>query len=389
MPKRFTQEEFIKRAAEIHGDKYDYSEAVYVNSNTKVKITCKECGETFNALPNNLLHGHGCPGCYRLKQKKPRITAEEYFKRVRKAHGDRYDYSKAVFTGTHNLITVICPVHGEFQQDAKSHLKCGCFKCFHENNRNAFAEYNKGAQKKAREKFFERLHKDFSFLDTSRLQYIDGKTKVTLGCPKHGYFKIWPRDITRARGNASGCPECKKENFMAAGKKINESFKKNFLASVADKNSRFDLSRTTYINWKTPLSFECKKCGTIITRMPKALQDGAKCPVCYAGKSLGEVRISDFLKEMDISFEPEYYFSDLKDVSYLRYDFYIESRNLLIEYDGQQHYSDNAFGESSETRKKHDRMKDEYARSHNIKLLRIPYWEYRNIPSILKTALES
>ena len=38
MPKKITQEEFINRAKKIHGDKYDYSKANYVNLSTKIQI---------------------------------------------------------------------------------------------------------------------------------------------------------------------------------------------------------------------------------------------------------------------------------------------------------------------------------------------------------------
>ena len=45
MTRKKTTDEFVQEAKEIHGDKYDYSKAKYVNSNTKVTIICKEHGE--------------------------------------------------------------------------------------------------------------------------------------------------------------------------------------------------------------------------------------------------------------------------------------------------------------------------------------------------------
>ena len=62
---RFTKEDFINRAIEIHGEgMYDYSEVDYVNSHTDVKILCKKCGEYFYQRPNNHINGQGCPNCH-------------------------------------------------------------------------------------------------------------------------------------------------------------------------------------------------------------------------------------------------------------------------------------------------------------------------------------
>ena len=60
--RNLTTEEFIERARKVHGDKYDYSKAEYVNSSTKVCIICPVHGE-FWQTPHNHLKGNGCPKC--------------------------------------------------------------------------------------------------------------------------------------------------------------------------------------------------------------------------------------------------------------------------------------------------------------------------------------
>lgn len=388
MPRKLTQEEFIERARQVHGDKYDYSEAIYNGFSVKVKLKCKRCGREFMALPGNLLRNHGCPECYHQKQRAPRMTQEEFLRLAKEKHGDKYDYSKTIFKGTHQPVVIICPEHGEFQQLAKSHLKHGCAKCSHEA-RNSFGEYNERVQESAKERFFSRLAEDFPFLDASRLEYVDSQKKVTLGCPKHGFFSIAPRNITRARGNGCGCPECKKEAFEASNKAVNEKFKSDFLSSMQTKNPHIDFTEAAYMDWRTPLRLICKSCNTVFFRRPKALRDGVKCPRCAAGRSRAEIETAEFLKSENIDFEAEKYFQDLKDAGYLRYDFYIPAKNLLVELDGQQHYSQSAFGEDGFLRRRHDEMKDEYARSRCIRLLRIPYWDFGRIPELVKEALES
>ena len=65
MPKRLTTEQFVAKAREKHGDKYDYSKVVYVNAKTKVCVTCKEHGD-FWITPDDLTRGKGCNLCYHL-----------------------------------------------------------------------------------------------------------------------------------------------------------------------------------------------------------------------------------------------------------------------------------------------------------------------------------
>ena len=55
-------EHFTKRSIEVHGDKYDYSKVDYVNSDTKVTITCREHGD-FEQAPKHHYIGRGCPVC--------------------------------------------------------------------------------------------------------------------------------------------------------------------------------------------------------------------------------------------------------------------------------------------------------------------------------------
>ncbi|MBQ2397368.1 MAG: hypothetical protein II304_10105 [Bacteroidales bacterium] len=70
MPKKLTQEEFIKRANNVHNGKYDYSKVKYVNSSTKVCVICPIHGEFFQIGSDHLL-GSGCPKCGRCKITKP------------------------------------------------------------------------------------------------------------------------------------------------------------------------------------------------------------------------------------------------------------------------------------------------------------------------------
>lgn len=125
-------DDFIKLAKNKHGDKYDYSKSHFTKMNEKVCIICPEHGE-FWQTPAKHLRGQGCPVCAKENTaKKICIQRDDFIKRAREIHGDKYDYSKINFETLHDKIEIICPTHGSFYQYAYDHLNghacphCGC-----------------------------------------------------------------------------------------------------------------------------------------------------------------------------------------------------------------------------------------------------------------------
>ena len=124
--KKRNTEDFINKAKEVHGDKYDYTPTNYVNSRTKVEINCPKHG-IFEIRANDHIQGRGCKKCGIENQTKPFETVMKQFK---DAHGDFYDYSQVDYKQTDSKVKIICPIHGEFQQTPINHLKGqGCPKC--------------------------------------------------------------------------------------------------------------------------------------------------------------------------------------------------------------------------------------------------------------------
>lgn len=117
-------EDFVKKAKSIHGEKYDYSKVEYVNARTKVCIICPEHGE-FYQIPNSHLNGEGCKLCV-----KPIHDTESFIEKAKNIHGDKYDYSKVKYVDYNTKVCIICPIHGEFYQSTSDHLKTnGCARC--------------------------------------------------------------------------------------------------------------------------------------------------------------------------------------------------------------------------------------------------------------------
>ena len=137
--KKLTTEEFIERARKVHGDKYDYSKVDYKGKDIKVCIICPIHGE-FWQTPHNHINGSKCPKCVG----KHRYTTEEWIEEARKVHGDKYNYSKVIYNGAFEKVCIICPIHGEFWTKANNHLNGdGCKKCYHDKERMTIEEFIK------------------------------------------------------------------------------------------------------------------------------------------------------------------------------------------------------------------------------------------------------
>lgn len=104
---------------------------------------------------------------------------------------------------------------------------------------------------------------------------------------------------------------------------------------------------------------------------------------CQDVNSKGEKKIREILTNLNINFQQEKTFDNLFDVKKLRFDFYLPDYNCCIEYDGRQHYNVNSTWSKEksdyEIIQLHDKMKDDYCLKNNIKLIRVSYFEYKNL----------
>jgi len=142
-PKRaLTTKEFIIKAKEIHGDKYNYSLVEYVNVNTVVKIICCEHG-AFEIRAGVLLNPNiknSCPECKktdhlnRVRIHTNKKTTEQFIEDAQKVHGDRYEYALVKYELGNTPVIIGCPIHGKFEQRPNNHLNgqgcpfCGKYK---------------------------------------------------------------------------------------------------------------------------------------------------------------------------------------------------------------------------------------------------------------------
>jgi GIY-YIG catalytic domain len=198
MPRRKTQEEFIKEAQTKHGRFYDYSKVLYTSSAIKVSLICPFHGE-FKITPSHHLQGVGCRKCFNDQIRNDQNTILAKFRRT---HGNHYNYEKVIYERIDIKVTIGCPIHGDFEQAPAAHIAgSGCPKCAVEKQALSKEEFIIKAQAKHRDRY-----------DYSQIVYVNNSTKVTIICPQHGAFEQLPGNHIRG----SKCPECSKEDISEA-----------------------------------------------------------------------------------------------------------------------------------------------------------------------------
>jgi len=282
----------------------------------------------------------------------------DFINKLKEKHNNKYDYSLVNYTGCLNMIKIICPIHGIFEQKAHKHLYGqGCKNCAVDNRKLNTEIFIEKAKKTHGEKF-----------DYSNSIYIGAFDKVKINCYKHGIFE----QLASKHLSGDGCQICggstnsNKEEFVFKSKKIH--------------GETYIYDKVTYINNKTKVSIECVKHGNF-EQLPSNHLKGSGCPVC--NKSKGEIKIENYLKENNINYKPQYDFADLRFKETLRFDFGLldKDNNLkcLVEYNGVQHYEFIKFIHKTEEifniAKLRDKLKEEYCTKNNIPLIIIKYDE--------------
>lgn len=298
-----------------------------------------------------------------------KVTTEEFTLRSKLQHNGKYSYDRTIYTRACDSIIITCPFHGEFKQIASNHVKgLGCRKC----SKNNYPVDTQVFISRGKEK-----HKDF--YDYSKVEYTNNSSKVIITCPDHGDFLQTPASHT-ILGN--GCNKCAKlyppttKEWIKRAHRIFDNY--------------YDYSKTEYVNARTKVTIICPTHGEFSKSPNDHINGHQGCRQCNHSK--GERQIRLFLKKKKIDFIIEKRFHDCKNKRSLPFDFFLPSMNLLIEYDGKQHFEpvqfknmtkEQAYNQFLST-KTNDSIKTNYAQRQDIKLLRISYKQYQIIDSILE-----
>ena len=377
--KKLTQDEFVTIVKTNYGDRIDISQFQYAGRSGRGIAICKVHGP-YTVSANSLIKGAACPECRRENRTgKFKDTLASFVSKASGVHNNKYDYSRSVYSGAKRKLTIICPDHGEFEQEAWSHLHGqGCSKC---------ADISVGLRSRLTHAEFLRkaveTHGDR--YDLSLVRYTGLQKRVDVVCEKHGVFH--PQAGNFIRG--SGCPSCGRESV---GKKSRRKEASYIAEAVKVHGGRFSYGKVTSRNGITMMRvicpvhgmFEqnaqdhlsgvgCVKCSKPVRDMPSFLLEARKvhgdkydyssveyrralekvtitcpihgpfeqtpsshisaaqgCPVCAnCGPSKGHVEIAEFLQQYTEVLN-EYAF----DSSRRRLDVYLPEHNLAVEYHG-------------------------------------------------------
>jgi hypothetical protein len=355
--------EFIKDSKKLYGDRFEYL-SEYVNAITEVEIKCIEHQEVFWQTPTSHKRGSvGCKQCNKFSVK----TFEQFKEMGEDRHGKgTYDYSRADFKGAKIPIEILCPTHGSFWQKPMHHTSgsrpAGCPKCAWKGN--------------DKESFIIMSRDVFnSFYDYSKVKFVNMKTKVIIICPRHK--KEFSKTPSAHCRKSQGCPDCVRGNLTP------EEFEKKGSIKHLNKYRYFG----DYTNQTKKVAIKCTACDLDFYQTPIAHLGGKGCPFCRSSK--GETTIARILTSLGLDYERQQCFDGCVYKKSLKYDFYLEGLNLLIEMDGEQHfYPVKCFGgqEAYEKTVIRDGIKNKFAKDNEIELLRISYDE--NVEEKLREYLQ-
>lgn len=361
--------EFVQKFNERHTEKeYGFENSIYVNSHTKMDVTCKKHG-IFSIRPVDLLNGYGCPHCGGTRKS----STEEFVTKAKYVHNNFFSYERCNYVDSQSKVIVTCPIHGDFEVKANNHLNgANCKKCSKEKITHKITKLkkvNKSTRKLSTSDFIERCVEKYgdkySYENTI---YVRNNEKVIITCKEHGDFYISPNHFLSGRG----CPICGGNR-----KKNTESFIKEL--RKVQPLSDYDFSKAKYVNIHTPLTLICNKCGCEFNNQPSNLLKYKQgCPRCKESKLEKEVRY--ILEKNGIKYEQYKRFDFLNRLSL---DFYLPELKIAIECQGVQHFEPvEHFGgnEKFEILYKNDLLKNKLCKENNIRLLYygnepIPYFD--------------
>lgn len=222
--------------------------------------------------------------------------------------------------------------------------------------------------------------------------YKGYKTKIFHRCKVCGcIWKASPKAMLRN----CVCPRCSKKKQKINPKRKNKNKKIISNSTVARFNEKISLiydgtiiPLEDYSGSNTKIFVKCLNCKREWLARPRELLKGFGCKDCQAHLSKGERRIGVYLKLHKITYETEKAFDWLTGLGggSLRFDVFVPSNNLLIEFQGKQHYvSVKRYGgkKAFNERQIHDERKREFCKLHNIHELEISYVDFSNIEKIL------
>jgi len=360
------KEDYIKRAREIHGDNYDYSQLPEEFKGTdKITIICKEHGPFVQIARNHISVQHsGCPICGRKRaNSKLTDTFEEFVKKARKVHGENFEYIESSFKKTGSKLKIKCNKCGKiFEQTGSMHLSGnGCSHC------------NPPHKKRTTEDFAAELaitHPNLELLS----EYVNTNTPITVRCKIHDYtYQTTPHRLKQG----ANCQKCYDDRRSVTNRKPIEKILEEVEKIHGDKYI-LPYINTEYINSKTKLTCKCKHGHEFKITLNKLINREQGCPIC------NESHLEEKISLLIPSFERNKHYDWLKNPKtncMLTLDSYDEKLNVAIECQGDQHFKPYEIWGGEVSFKKNierDIIKNRLCKEHGTKLIYVIPKSYKN-----------
>ena len=270
---------------------------------------------------------------------------ELFISKANKIHKNRYDYSKVNYINAKTKVTIVCREHGDFQQTPSNHLcNYNCQKCAKnfQLDTASFIEKAKG------------IHNDK--YDYSKVNYINADTQITIICKEHGEFTQIPDFHINRK---CGCPKCSNNVKLDISEFIEKAEKIH--------GNKYDYSKVDYINNYTHIIIICKKhCEFSQKPFIHLLKHG--CPSCV---NKTEYKFYEKIKEFYPTIKRQYKVEWCKNKLCLPFDFAIEELKIIIELDGEQHFTQVSNWTSPETQIEKDKFKTDCANQNGFSVIRL------------------
>lgn len=208
-------------------------------------------------------------------------------KRCNKIHNNFYNYSEFIFKKNNISSTIICPIHGKFEQKMNNHLSGqGCYKCSLLSRSKKRRSSIEDILNKANE-----VH-NYKY-DYSKFEYINTNTKSIIICPEHGEWET----IMQTHIKGTGCPKCGLIK-MANSRRYNLEY----LIEKANTihNHKYSYSHFKYTGVHDKSTIVCSEHGGFNMSMSAHLTDRSGCPKCSKQSSDNDCLYIWKIKNTDI-----------------------------------------------------------------------------------------
>ncbi len=229
---RNSQENFLERAHVKHGERYDYSRAIYSGLRNRVIIGCHKHGWFDQMAQAHIINGQGCPVCAKMARFGPRgpngprgplgcdnFEKDQFLTLLTEEQRETYCYDLIPHGEILGIVSIICSHHGVFQIQATKHVnaktRTGCVKCGKERQASANAERAKLNALSITDFLSRSILIHGSKYDYANVVYTKINNKVEIVCSTHGIFLQTPRE----HWAGSGCQKC--ANFATSNAEQN------------------------------------------------------------------------------------------------------------------------------------------------------------------------